>query len=291
MTRDEYYDALAHHGIKGQSWGKRNGPPYPLGYSQHSSAEKSRNPKSKIGGSHNAKTDHKNKQGLTENQKRAIKIGAIAAGAALVTVGGIALYKSGKLDDLIRVGAKSLPGDLGGSANPLSINNNCKDVAEATLKRWLGVDPSAVAGQKTVTGNLHDFVNARKYNLDGVTWLGEDGQISLNGVDNIGRVERNILKNFEDGDCGFIAIDWDVAKKLKSKGYSDDRIKSITEDISNGKLESGHAFNWYIDKGRVVFYDDQPDLTVTDAKSYLNLANNNKFVEVCKITKEAFERK
>ena len=32
---------LQHHGILGQKWGKRNGPPYPLGYSDHSTAEKS----------------------------------------------------------------------------------------------------------------------------------------------------------------------------------------------------------------------------------------------------------
>lgn len=34
---DEY---LAHHGILGQKWGKRNGPPYPLGASDHSASEK-----------------------------------------------------------------------------------------------------------------------------------------------------------------------------------------------------------------------------------------------------------
>ena len=33
-------DYLEHHQILGAKWGKKNGPPYPLGSGDHSSAEK-----------------------------------------------------------------------------------------------------------------------------------------------------------------------------------------------------------------------------------------------------------
>lgn len=93
------YHTLTHHGILGQKWGKRNGPPYPLDESDHSAAEK-KAAKESSGKKSNSgeKTERK---GLTDGQKRALKIGAAAVGTALLAYGGYQLYKSGKLDPVL----------------------------------------------------------------------------------------------------------------------------------------------------------------------------------------------
>lgn len=53
MSENRYNSYLAHHGIKGMHWGKRNGPPYPLDYSSHTSEQKQKNPKALIDGNEN----------------------------------------------------------------------------------------------------------------------------------------------------------------------------------------------------------------------------------------------
>lgn len=103
-----YNNSLAHHGIKGQRWGKLNGPPYPLDYKSHSVLEKKENPKVKIDGTASAsiktinkasstqvsenrnEEESKQKKKLTDKQKRALKI----AGAAVVTTAivGLSIY-------------------------------------------------------------------------------------------------------------------------------------------------------------------------------------------------------
>ena len=90
---------LMHHGIRGQKWGEKNGPPYPLDYQSHSSAEKKENPKLSIDG--NPDTGKKRK-GL--NKETLAKIGKAALiTAGVVAVGAVAysVLESGKFDEIL----------------------------------------------------------------------------------------------------------------------------------------------------------------------------------------------
>ncbi|MBO7450971.1 MAG: hypothetical protein J6U54_11460 [Clostridiales bacterium] len=97
---------LAHHGIAGQKWGHRNGPPYPLDEKDHSAAEKKAGWKKSLD---NDKKDESNNKSTpdkesddkekfwTDSRKKMAK--RIAIGAGVVAGTCLAVYGAKKLND------------------------------------------------------------------------------------------------------------------------------------------------------------------------------------------------
>ena len=66
-------ECLAHFGILGQKWGKKNGPPYPLGADDHSASEKKAGWRKSLTGDSAKNEDRKGQLSEKKRSKLAIK--------------------------------------------------------------------------------------------------------------------------------------------------------------------------------------------------------------------------
>jgi len=276
---------LAHHGILGQKWGKRNGPPYPLDAGSHSASEKRagwRKSLDKGSDKSNNKKGIKNgepqKKGLTDKQKRAIKVGIAVAATALAVYGGYKLKQSGKLDPLIDKG-KKLTGDILdqfgdkpiSSFDPAPVQKTVETVKgfrklaqpeslTDTLRKTNPLRGTDEAKNNCVLCAISAFMRQAGYDVT----AGSTGGVQINPAATVEKCFKG-AKIVEGSAVKFGRSQKDAAEMLvKRFGENAQGICGIQWKGGGG----GHTFSWKIVNGVVSFFDAQ--VGSSDVSRYWN---------------------
>ena len=172
-TFDDGSEYLEHHGILGQKWGKRNGPPYPLSASDHSSSEKKAGWRQSLNSdrsenSDTNKTEHKGFK-LSDKQKKALKIGVAVAATALVVYGAYKLNKNTNISDSINAFTKPfLEGFDEGITKSIAKESSLSDRVVANLREaWshLSADEQRAAKYYTSADGCARIQKVLRYDL------------------------------------------------------------------------------------------------------------------------------
>ena len=228
---------LKHHGISGQKWGHRQGPPYPLDPGDHSAAEKKAGWRKSLDGGqkkespkHFKKSSSKPKQELTDEEKEArrkevMKKVAIGMAIGVGTVAAVHLAKSGMK----------------------YINNNPDVIAKMSEKISNSKAAQSIADldhtTKEFKSNIQKNVDKTRYNLE--TAQRERAKSAKSNFDKVESEYMNAHSRAKEQEATANAMDF-IRKNRNNKYDAISRSKAqdlmkkynISEDIADDVLKS-----------------------------------------------------
>ena len=273
-----YRDELLHHGIRGQKWGKRNGPPYPLDTEDHSASEKKAGWRKSLDKKDKTRDNMPRGVHLTDGQKTALKIGAVAVAAGLAAYGAYKLGQTSYLGEFTESGKAAIEGLSGSEATIRKL-----DFSESHEQSLEAVNP---------TGNRHNCVNctiayfARQNGFDAVAPATEQGQSLISALDDCFAYKD---PNPPHVVPEIFAQSSDNAKRAILRICHGDEDASGAINVSwkagtrqGGENGSGHAFAWRVAKGSAHFFDPQNGVEINDTAMnwLLSQVNTDESIDV-----------
>lgn len=265
-----YYNYLEHHGILGQRWGKKNGPPYPLGASDHSAREKKAGWRKSLNKDTSEDTKEKKKFHLSDKQKKYLKIGAAITATALVTAGTVYLAKKTGAYDKGKDYVKSLIGkkdsDIGYGSVPKEFDEMFpKKISNPDVTQdFKGINPNRTNNNVGFTLSAHDGLPISDNNCQacGLAYeikrrTGRDVQAALIDTRDykfgefIDKVYKNGSKNIKHTGVN----KWsDLEKELNALGPG----ARGTLGLNFTNKDGGHVISFEVlENGRTVLMDTQ----------------------------------